>query len=81
MATVVFEVYPKYWPKAALDDLLTAIQAKLQERGITATVSTSEKTIPQRTTVTLTGVPANLVVRHEDIVNKINQRLGLGLSY
>lgn len=76
MATVVFEVYNKYWRKAATDDMVNAIIDKLAERGITATIETALDVRPQRTTITLTGVPANLRLTHEEIAEKVIQRLG-----
>lgn len=82
MANVTFEIYAKYWPQTALDNWSAALRSVLDARGLTAaTVAFVPNTLPSRITVTVSGVPGNVIVKHEDVVDRLNEQFGIGLRY
>lgn len=74
MAEYTFEIYAKYWPQKAVDEMLSAITQKLSDSRVTTTVSTVQLEKPSRIAVTLADAPANVKLSHEDIAAEINKR-------
>lgn len=82
MATVTCEIWAKYWPQAAQQDLADAITDLLTRLGAAPSrVTLTQNDKPQSLTLTVEGVPAALRISHEQLVDRINQRLGLQMRY
>ncbi len=82
MATITCEIYDKYWPNVVKTDLAAALRDLLDRRGLTsATVTVTPLTNPSRQVVSISGVPPQVIVTHQDVVDRINNRIGLTLSY